>query len=251
MSLKILKQGLDCNHKSIEEVEGVDYCTVCGFELLKISQDSEWRFYCGNDSRNIRDPSRCHYIKQHSKNIDKILEKLHLKETMKKQIEIRYKRVVGDQTIRGKNRKSVVGVCWFRVRVDNGDFCTIDEIREALNLDKKSMSAALTKYYLAYPEDRNKEIKPINLIKKIMIKAEIDLNHYDKIVSLTQSLESKNNFLEKSTPQSVASAIVYLYMNSGSAKICKKEFSEKVNLSDITITKLANEASKLLNINIL
>jgi transcription initiation factor TFIIIB Brf1 subunit/transcription initiation factor TFIIB len=240
---------MNCEHKNLEELEGVDFCTDCGLELLKISQESEWRYYCGNDSRSIKDPSRCYCIKQNVKNINSILDKLHLKGTIRVQIEIRYKKVVNEQTIRGKNRISVVGVCWFFVRIHNGDFCTIDEIREILKLNKKSMSAALTKYYMAFPEDRDKKIEPKDLIKKIMIKAEIDLGHYDKIVKLTQSLKDKNNFLEKSTPQSIASAIVYLYMNNTTVnnRICKKEFSEKVSLSDITITKLANEASKLLD----
>jgi hypothetical protein len=119
-----------------------------------------------------------------------------------------------------------------------------------VHLSKKDMSAGLTKYYEKFPEDRTTHVKPENLIRRIISLAEIDNEHYRPILALTKYLDGTSSLLNRSNTQSVAAAIVYLYLcinpdYKQTAGLTKIVFAKKIKLSDITIIKLAKEAYKV------
>ena len=112
------------------------------------------------------------------------------------------------------------------------------------------MSSGLRKYYEKFPEDRTKHIQPEDLIRRILVLTNIPLNNYRKIVHIAKYLENSSRLLNHSSPQSVASAIVYLYLCMNpelkeSLSLSKTKFAELAKLSDITVTKLVKEASKI------
>ena len=84
-----------------------------------------------------------------------------------------------------------------------------------------------------------------------MIRTDINFSHLRRINKLCHYLENRSALLNRSNPQSVAAAIVYLYLclepeykeKLGMSKI---KFAHIVNLSDITITKLGKESQRII-----
>lgn len=233
-----------CLHENMYESDGgLRICEDCGIEETTLEFDSEWKY-------TSRDTSRCHRTKSNTRSIDKVFDesKADVPEAIRALTEKKVKKIVGDETVRGKGRKAIVAASLLHVYRAQGDIRTSDEIRTDFNLSKKSMSAGLRKYYEKFPDDRTKHVQPEDLIRRILILTNIPLSHYRKIVHIAKYLENSSRLLNHSSPQSVASAIVYLYlcMNpelKNSLDLTKTRFAERAKLSDITVTKLVKEAS--------
>lgn len=248
-------EEFDCEHKSVFEADGLNICKDCGCEVERLDFQPEWRFYGASDNRSSRDPSRCHRSKESTRGgIDKVFQdaKLgHLPASIRKKTEVKYKTIVGDETVRGTGRKAIVAACLLYTFREEGDVRTADEVGSMFGLSKQDMSFGLTKYHTAFPESRTANIKPSDLIRRIMYLAKIEMTHYKNILRISKCLEKVDTTLNRSSPQSVASAIVYLYIcltpeikkNLG---ITKTKFSRDVSLSDITIAKLVKKAAEVI-----
>jgi len=117
------------------------------------------------------------------------------------------------------------------------------------------MFEGLTYYYNSFPEASIMTEKPENLLKWILTLTGIDQQHYRKIVRICRFIDNSTVLLKRSSPQSVASAVVYFYlcMNPQYREelgLTKNKFAEKVFLSDITVTKLVKEAEKVTGITV-
>lgn len=238
----------ECKHDNTIEEDGARICEDCGLQVEMVTYDAEWRYY--GDTKG-KDPSRCHKVKGNEKTIDKVVEKLHLPESIKIATEEKYRKVVGETTARGTGRKAIVAACLLHAYRDKDDIRTVDEIRNLFELSKKDISSGLTKYYEKFPEDRVKHIKPGHLIRHIMSLTGIHISHYRGILALTQYLDHTSSLLSRSGSQSTAAAIVYLYLclnpeYKEELGLSKTGFAEKVKLSDITIIKLTKEALKII-----
>jgi transcription initiation factor TFIIIB Brf1 subunit/transcription initiation factor TFIIB len=251
----------ECEHPVCMDVDGINICRECGCEVEILDFQPEWRYYGASDTRASRDPSRCHRSKESTRGgIDKVFQdaKLgHLPQAIRKKTEQKYKKIVGDETVRGRGRKSIVAACLLNTFRDDGDIRTADEIGGLFGLTKQEMSTGLTKYHAKFPESRVVIIKPSDLIRRIMHLTKIDFSHYRNILRISRCLEKVDATLNRSTPQSVASAIVYLYIcltldldTSSSLResmgITKTKFARDVGLSDITITKLVKRAAEVI-----
>lgn len=240
-----------CSHENKIERDNVIVCQDCGIEERTYDFEPEWRYYGHSDNRCSSDPSRCHRSRP-NKNLDKLFGslKINIPEAVRAQTEKKYKIVVGEKTVRGKGRRSIIAACLFHVYREFGDFRTHDEIRDIFCLTKKNLSSGLTEYKKKFPEDRSVVIKPENLIRHLMARAGVHISHYRKVVHLARYLENSSRTLNRSSPQSVASAILYLYICitpnlRESIGMSKSEYATKVKLSDITVTKLVKEAASI------
>jgi transcription initiation factor TFIIIB Brf1 subunit/transcription initiation factor TFIIB len=174
--------------------------------------------------------------------------RVDIPDAIRKRVESKYMKIVGNETVRGKGRKAIVAACLFYVYPEFGEYRTSDYIRGLFELDKKNMSAGLSRYYEVFPEARNLEIRPVDLIRWILTLTGIKISHYRKIVKIAQYLEGSSQLLERSSPQSVASAIVYFYLclhpkYKHELGLTKNRFADKTMLSDITVGKLVKEAA--------
>jgi len=238
----------NCKHEYSIEEDGISICEECGIQTEIASYDPEWRMY--SDSKSTKDPTRCHKIKSTVKTIDSVVESLQLPESIKMATEEKYRLVVGNKTSRGTGRKGIIAACLLYSYRDMNDYRTQDEVRQIFGLSKKDMSAGLTKYYEKFPQDRITHVKPENLIRRIMSQAEIDEKHFHSIKALTKYLDGTSSLLNRSNTQSVAAAIVYLYLcinpdYKKTSGLTKTVFAKRIKLSDITIIKLAKEACKV------
>lgn len=240
-----------CHHDNKQEEDGREVCVDCGEVFLFMTFDPEWRYYGDADNRTKKDPSRCHIIKAQTRNIDDVVAKLELPMAIKAQTEQKYLQVVGKETVRGVGRRSIVAACLFHVYMERDDHRTSDEIRNMFHLTQRSLSMGLTKYYSVFKEDRQKMIRPKDLIKRILRSTGIPESHYPKILKLNNILENCSSSMTRSCPQAISAAVVYLYLCLFPAlrekyDLHKMRFAQKVGLSDITITRITNECSVLL-----
>lgn len=243
----------ECTHVYKQD-NGRKICKLCGLEVDELNFEAEWRFYGASDNRTSRDPSRCHFSKQPSKGcIDSVFAELkldHIQESTKKEVESRYKKIVGENTVRGKGRKGIVAACLLHVLKKNGDIKASDQIRKLFDLSKQEMSTGLSKYYERFKEDRTSTLKPKDLIESIMRLTGIENGHYDKIYTIAESLENTDEVLNHSNPKSVASAMVFFYIcvnkkYKKSIGMTNDKFAEKTQLSSITIVKLTNKIAEI------
>jgi hypothetical protein len=80
----------------------------------------------------------------------------------------------------------------------------------------------------------------------------IDKKHYKNIIKISRSIENSSRLLKRSSPQSVASAIIYFYLclnpeYKAELGLTKNKFAELALLSDITVSKLVREAQMICN----
>lgn len=245
-----------CLHSNISETDGINICKECGCEIDLIDFQPEWRYYGSSDSRSASDPSRCHRSKESTRGgIHKVFQDARLDslpKALREKTEKKYKEVVKGETIRGKNRKSIVAACLLYVFFETDNVHTSEQIRILFGLSKNEMSAGLTLYYQAFPDSRTLEIKPVDMIRRVMLKAKLSLeDHYKKIYRLARCLENVDPIINRSNPQSVAAAIVYLYIClipglKESMGLTKTRFAKEMELSDITISKIVRTSASIL-----
>jgi len=253
---KVKKTTFSCAHERVFEEDGVSLCQDCGFETNVLSFTPEWHYYGSSDNRNTKDPSRCHKAKGSTKGgIDKVFQdaKLELPEAIKQETAVRYQKIVNGETMRGKGRKAVVAACLFYVLRNRGDNRTSDEVGRMFGLKKSAMSNGLNEYHSVFAEDRISQLKPSDLVRRIMFLTGVGIEHYATIVKLSKLLENTSMLLNHSNVQSVASATVYLYLCvhpklKEKLGLTKAKFAEKAGLSDITITKLVKEEVSVLKL---
>lgn len=257
----------ECSHDICFEVEGINICKSCGCEVEKLDFQPEWRYYGAADTRSSKDPSRCHRSKESTRGgIEKVFQDaklMYLSQAIRKKAEEKYKKIVGDETVRGRKRKSIVAACLLYTFRDEGDIRTSDEVRKMFTgatghrdvLSKQEMSDGLRRYHSVFKEDRTQCIKPSDLIRRTMHLTKITFDHYKYILRIAKCLDGVDCTLNRSSPQSVASAIVYLYLCFNPAVktslgLTKTKFAKEVKLSDITISKLVKKAAEILGLQV-
>lgn len=244
-----------CDHsQTIENNDGIIICIACGTEIEEFDYSAEWRNYGENDNRSSGDPSRCHRARNVDRNLETFFRDISFEvpDSVRKGVERRYNKIV-TSTRRGKNRKAVIAVCLFHTYQDFGEYRTIDYICKKFGLSKGDISAGAKQYYLVFPEDLNTTVKPKNLLKWIFHLIKLDTKHLPRVTFIANYLEDSSVLLKRSTPQSVASAIVYFYlcMYPEYKKGWKKtNYSNTVFLSDITISKLLKEIADVTQVKI-
>lgn len=251
-----------CSHKTvIEDDNGLTVCQQCGIEIEKLDFKPEWRWYYDSDNRSAKDPSRCQQGANNNKTttLDKIFQrkKIEVNDLIKKFIYIRYKKIIAHEKSnkRGKEAEAIICVCHMYVLRDFGEYRTPDHMRGLYGLSRNNMSDGITIYLIVFPEERTKTTKPEDLIRWIMRRTGVDTEHYAKIIRLCRYFDNTSVSLKRSSPQSVASTYVYLYLclnpeYKNSLGLTKSKFASKVGLSDITITKLVKEAISVGNLKV-
>lgn len=262
-----IQEEQECTHEICFEVEGSNICKSCGCEVEKLDFQPEWRYYGVSDNRMTRDPSRCHRTKESTRGgIEKVFQDaklMHLPQATRRRAEEKYKKIVGEETVRGRKRKSIVAACLLYTFRDDGDIRTSDEVRKMFSgssghrdvLTKQEMSEGLRRYHSVFKEDRTQCIKPSDLIRRTMYLTKISFVHYKYILRIAKCLDGVDSTLNRSSPQSVASAVVYLYLCFNpdlktSLGLTKTKFAKEVKLSDITISKLVKKSADILGLQV-
>ncbi len=242
-----------CKHTEIIFINGTEVCSECGIVMNSngVSDDKDWKYYGTSDNHYSKDPSRCHKRKSDQRTIYKDVEGMDFPDSIVRSANKRYQVIIKNNIYRGAKRKAIIVACIYYAYMDQGEHRTSDEISQKFNIKKKSVKEGFAKYCESFPEASIKYIDAKNLIRQIMIRSDINFSHLRKINILCDFLDNRSSLLNRSNPQSVAAAIVYLYLclepnykeRLGMTKI---RFANIVNLSDITITKLGKESQRII-----
>lgn len=230
-----------CPHTSFEAGPGGKVCTLCG----KIIFGLDYSF-----DRN-EEGSRCQYRTVTIRSIDDVFHKntIEISECMMDKVDEKYRAIVKFEKVRGKSRDALVAICLMFCLRREGDNRTLDDMKRMFFVSRKDLSSSLYKYYKIFPEDRTVYLHPEDLVKRILILQNTTLVYEDSIKKMCTMLKNKSKLINRSTPQSVASAVTFIYLKPRLEKqgkyLDKKEFAKRVFLSEITIDKIVKEITNL------
>jgi translation initiation factor 2B subunit (eIF-2B alpha/beta/delta family) len=67
-----------------------------------------------------------------------------------------------------------------------------------------------------------------------------------EVVSLYEQIKNKSSKINRSRPQSIAAGLTYFWICNKNKQVSMKEFTDKVNLSELTISRISKEISSIL-----
>lgn len=241
-----------CTHKNIINENSVILCLECGKELEKsIFQDKEWRYYGQSDTKRMSDPNRVQIRKIDDRSIYKDVENMGFSEKIISLANQIYLQVTKGQIYRGNSRKSIVFACIFHSFKLNGKPQTHENLIEIFGLTRKISLKGLKLVNLNIPRDspiHTTYITPVNLIEDIMDKFKATLAQKKEVIELYNKIKNKSSKINRSRPQSISSGLIYFWISLKNIEISLKDFAKKVDLSELTISKIAKEISDILGI---
>lgn len=238
----------DCVHENTIFINDSEVCTECG--VVKDTVDKDIKYFFSTE-KHVKDPSRCHRRKSDQRTIFKDVETMDFPETIVQSANKKYQVIIKDNIYRGAKRKAIIVACLYYAYLDHNESRTTEDISRKFNIKKKSVKEGLQKYCECFPEAATQYIDAKHLIRQVMIRVNINFSHLRRINKLCDYLENRSALLNRSNPQSVAAAIVYLYLclnpeYKEQLGLKKDTFATEVNLSDITISKLSREIQKII-----
>ncbi len=243
---------VQCEHRETIIVNSSEVCSECGIVIKDdTSCEKDWKYYGSSDNKYSKDLNRCHKRKSDQRTIYKDVETMDFPESIIRSANKRYQVIIKNNIYRGAKRKAIIVACIYYAYMEQGEHRTSDEISQKFNIKKKSVKEGFARYCETFPEASTLYIDAKNLIRQIMIRTNINFSHLRKINRLCDYSEDRSPLLNRSNPQSVAAAIVYIYLclepeykeKIGMSKI---KFANIMNLSDITITKLGKELQRII-----
>lgn len=257
LSLEILKNDIEgdnslssCDHINIIDIKNAKLCEDCGKELSStIIHEKEWRYYGAFDSKSS-DPNRVQARKNDDRNIYKDVEMMGFSDKIVANANDLYILVTKGKIKRGNSRKSIIFACIFQSYKLNDTPQTHERLIKMFNLNRKSGLQGLKYVSLNAPKTSHIHtvyITPIHLVKDIMDKFYALPKHIAEVVNIYENIKNKDTILNRARPISVASGIVYWWITHNNREVSIKEFTSKVALSELTITRMA----KLVNLILL
>ena len=90
-------------------------------------------------------------------------------------------------------------------------------------------------------------ITPANLVEEIMDKFSATQEQKAEVIALYEQIKNKSSKLNRSRPQSVAAGLTYYWICKNKKDISIKDFTNNVNLSELTVTKIYKAIEEILN----
>ena len=239
-----------CDHTDLVNENGVTNCLDCGEQIHKnITHEKEWRFYGSSDNKRTSDPNRVQMRKSEDKNINKDVENMGFSETIVSRANDIYIQVTNGQIFRGESRKAVVFACIYHSYKMAGNCQTPKNLMETFGLNKKNSLKGLKIVNVNAPKDspiHSSALTAVHHIYEIMDKFSATQAQKMEVVEIYSRTKNRSSKLNRSRPQSLASAIIYYYICLKKMDITLKKFAQKVDLSELTINKNAKEISLVL-----
>ena len=250
-NIKSEKSSSECIHKNINYEKGFNICTDCGLQLEKvISHNKEWRYYGQSDNRRSSDPNRVIIRKDPESNIFKDVENMGFSDKIIEKANIIYKQVTNNKIFRNNSRKSIIFACVFHSYKLNQKPQTHQKLIDIFNLDKKTALKGLKYVNLNAPKNSNiltTYITPNSLICDIMEKFQGTESQIQEVVGIYNQIKNKSSRINRSRPLSVSSSVIYYWIKKTGRDISLKDFTSKIALSNLTVTKLSKEIARILD----
>jgi transcription initiation factor TFIIIB Brf1 subunit/transcription initiation factor TFIIB len=239
-----------CSHNNTTTEKGIDICTDCGEEISKkINHTKEWRYYGQSDNRHSSDPNRVQIRKTDDRTIFRDVENMGFSQKIVSEANSLYFQVTQGQIFRGNSRKAIVFACIFHSYKLSGKPQSHEKLIHVFNLNRKTGLKGLKHVNLHAPKKssiRTTYITPINLVEEIMDKFSATVEQKEEVKKLYELIKNKSSRLNRSRPQSVSSGLIYYWICNQKKDITLKQFTKKVELSELTVNKIAKEIADVL-----
>lgn len=252
---RYLEKEQKCTHRQVSCESGVDLCMSCGMEVgNSLSFEKDWRFYGSNDSKHRNNPARCHVRKEalYSYSIAKDVEGMSFPETVVITADRIYKQVTKGDILRADSRKSFVLACVFYAYAEHSIPQSVEYLQSKFQLSKRLMSRGIKKVGMKYsksaPDNSPRQyISPHHIISEMMCKLNASDAHISEVQNLYDRINNRSRLLNRSRPQSVASGLIYYYCRLSDRDMSLHDFSNVVNLSELTIQRVAKEICSIMH----
>jgi transcription initiation factor TFIIIB Brf1 subunit/transcription initiation factor TFIIB len=247
---KELSESDECTHENIINEKGMSVCVDCGEEMqYKNTHDKEWRYYGQGDTKNSSDPNRVQMRKSEERNIFKDVENLGFSDKVVARANKIYAQVTKGKIFRGNSRRAIVFASIFHSFKLGGHPQSHERLIRIFNLNRKTGLRGLKYVNLYAPKDskiRTTYISPVNLVEEILEQFSATKDQKQEVIDLYEKIRNKSSRLNRSRPQSVSSGLVFYWTCLKGKNISLKEFAKKVQLSELTISKISREISDVL-----
>jgi len=239
-----------CDHSEVIDDNGNLTCVNCGEEIKRnIIHEKEWRYYGLSDNRRSGDPNRVQARKIEDKSIFKDVETMGFSNKIISDANDLYTMVTRGHIYRGKTRKAIIFACIFQAYKTNGNPQPYSQLIDIFALTKKAGLGGIKHVGLNAPKEsmiHTMHITPVNLMEDIMNKFEANDTQKDEVKELYKKIKNKSSILNRSRPQSVAAGLIYYWIEKSVINITLKDFADKADLSELTITKISKEIGLVL-----
>lgn len=244
-----LENKEDCAHENCTNEKGVSICFDCGRELsFSLINEKEVKYYGQGDTRHLMDASRIQLRKPEDKGIYHDVENMGFSEHIIAQANKIYTDVAKQKIFRGNSRKAIVCACVFFAFVQSECFQSHQKLITIFNLSQKAGLKGL-KFVMYATRAKDKKIvhiTPVHLITEIMDMFQTSSEQKEEVINIHNKVQAIKK-LNKSRPQSISAGVIYYWIRLKGKNITLKNFSEKVNLSALTILNIAKQISVILN----
>jgi transcription initiation factor TFIIIB Brf1 subunit/transcription initiation factor TFIIB len=240
----------DCIHDTTIEDAGVTLCISCGIEIRKdLTYDKDWRYYGKFDTKNSKDPNRVHARKCEDKNIFKDVEDMNFTSDIVADANEIYLQITEGKIKRGTSRKAIIFACIFEAYNKKGNIQIPNNLIKTFNITRKEGLQGRKFLELKLPKEklRNESITPEHIIIDILSKFDASKEQTNQVINLYNSIKNKHTLLNRARPQSVAAGITFYWFEQNKINMTIKDFSKKVNLSELTIIKICDIIKEILN----
>lgn len=236
---------MDCLHEDniIDFETGIKICKICGVEITEADFEPEWKYQKGSKRLN----SRCKPVVNASSGIAKTFELKGVKasKAVIESVAERYRAITNGDTYRSDNRLQRIVACMYYTLRERGKNIPIEIIERKFGIGSSSMGVnAYIRYY--GPQEHS---KPKDLLAYIMSKVDLDMKYLPCIEKVCDWCDKASSKLNSGSSSTIAAAIVYFYMvkHPDITPPKKKMLSEKLDISDVTLTNMVNEIKKVTN----
>jgi transcription initiation factor TFIIIB Brf1 subunit/transcription initiation factor TFIIB len=239
-----------CVHADVVDENGVVICTDCGEEIKRIiMHEKEWRYYGFSDTKRTSDPNRVQMRKSEDRNIYKDVENMGFSEKIVSKANSIYCDVTNGHIFRGNTRKSIIFACIYHAYKLDGKPQSHEKLIKIFSLKKKSGLYGI-KYVKLNIDKESKihttNITPVHLVSDMMDRFSASDEQKQEVVLIYSKIKNKSSRLNSSRPQSISSGLIYYWVCTKNMNITLKEFANKVELSELTISKISKEISEII-----
>jgi len=242
-----------CSHTNIINEKDVFLCIDCGEEFqIAPTYDKEWRYYGKNDSKHSSDPNRVQLRKIDERSIYKDVETLGFSESVVSLANKYYNQITNGKIFRGNSRKALIFSCIYHAFKLSNMCQPHEKLIKIFNLDRKTALKGLkyvNLYALKDSKIRTSYTTPVDLVGDLMELFSATKEQKKEVLMLYDEIKNKSSKLNRSRPQSISSGLVFYWICLKGKNISLKEFAKKSGLSELTISKISKEISRVLNDN--
>lgn len=232
-----------CPHIKIITEHGITTCLNCGMEIIKISED--WT----DDIQDIKHVDNQYCLRKSKiKNIYDDIQYLHISQHIKDIANEIYQSIC-ENTRRGVTRKGIIFGCVFHAYKMDQNPQTHEKLIELFKIKKKDALNGLKFIHKNAPKNskvRHYHIDVEHIIVDFLIKFGAAADHKTHVLQLYKKIQNTESILNRSRPQSIASALIYYYITEILHKpVNMKVYTETVKLSELTIQKICKVITKI------